>query len=132
MAARGRTDSQIEVQLYAVGRSANPPVDDQEIDSTIESVLKEKKGEKGPILSSEYVLFLYAMGYEFALRETDNRIIVNGIPLDDIIMASIRVVLRDYGYTNTGNAKDAFIDHAKENSFHPIKAYLESTEWDEG
>ncbi|MCC6454756.1 MAG: hypothetical protein IT328_07420 [Caldilineaceae bacterium] len=74
-------------------------------------------------------------GYHLQLNVTDDQIMVNGKPLDDVNEAHIRVRARDDGYSKSGKPsldalKDVLYTVAHQNSHHPIKEYLDSLEWD--
>jgi predicted P-loop ATPase len=55
---------------------------------------------------------------------------VNGLPLDEETAAAIRVEMRDLGHTSAVEFEDLYLADALENSFHPVKNYLESLVWD--
>jgi hypothetical protein len=82
------------------------------------------------ILSGEYIEQLAKIGYEFKMLELDYTIEVNGEPLNDAIEAEIRTRLRDTGFDKVNVARDAYIAHAYQHRYHPIKDYLEAQTWD--
>jgi predicted P-loop ATPase len=79
---------------------------------------------KTKVHSSEYIQTLKMLGYEFRLNQCDNLIEVNGDPISDALESKIARDLRDKGYIEVNVAKDAYIAHALENAYHPIKDYL--------
>ena len=87
-----------------------------------------KKNVKSP----EYMAALNAMGYDFKINETSERVEVNGEPITDNLEAVIFTKLRDKGYPYVNIARDAFIAHAYFNQYHPIKDYLEGLKYDGG
>lgn len=87
-----------------------------------------------PIEQPESVLIierLKVLGYEFRLNNCNDNIEVNGRPINDILMAEIRVKLRDAGLAKKlGAAEDAYITNAKQNAYHPVRDYLDALVWD--
>jgi predicted P-loop ATPase len=85
-----------------------------------------KKGAK----PSEYMDAVHAMGYRFTKNEMNERIYVNGTLMSTGLESLIMTRLREHGYKGKDVFQDAFIAEAEENSFHPIRNYLENLEWD--
>lgn len=80
--------------------------------------------------SGEYIEMLQQLGYTFELCELDNNIYVNGELLDEITEAVIRTQMGDLGETYVNVIRDAYITHAADNSFHPVKRYLDGLSYD--
>jgi hypothetical protein len=70
------------------------------------------------------------LDYAFALNECSHEITVSGTVLDEPLAASIRVAMRDRGYTNVASFEDVYISESGKNRFHPIKDYFSSLDWD--
>jgi len=84
-----------------------------------------------PSRAKDYVEELAMMGYGFRSNELDDNIEVNGEPISDNLEAKIRSRMRDKGFgKELGAIKDAYIEAAVDNSYHPVKEYLEALEWD--
>lgn len=74
---------------------------------------------------------LAALGYTFRLNLCNDNIEVNGHGLSDIVMAEIRMRLRDIGLAKKlAAAEDAYVAEAKKNSYHPVLDYLNALKWD--
>jgi len=83
------------------------------------------------INSRVYMLELMSLGYQFRINECDDSLEVNGIPITDPLRSRIRRDMRDKGYSRHLQAmEDAYLAHAMENGYHPIKAYLDGLKWD--
>ena len=82
------------------------------------------------ILSEEYVSVIEKLGYDFKMLELDHSIEVNSERITDALEAKIRSQLRDSGYGKVNIARDAYIAHAYDHRYHPIKDYLEGLKWD--
>ena len=91
---------------------------------------KKQRRNKPRLSSAEYVNILRAMGYTFTMSELDNRVYVNGSPIDDMLAAQIRAEMRDGGHVCVRVIEDVYAAEALQNSFHPVKVYLESLKWD--
>ncbi|HSV85299.1 MAG TPA: VapE domain-containing protein [Levilinea sp.] len=93
----------------------------------------QNESKNQPRLSSdEYIKILAKTGYTFTMSDLDNRIYVNGEPLDDTLAATIRAAMRDQGHVCVNAIEDVYTAHAGRNSFHPVKDYLKSLRWDGG
>ena len=102
---------------------------------------KERTKSQGPIeirgrlveQNHDIMAELFDLGYDFAMNECNDNIVVQTIKgvtsLDDPLMSKIRGQMRDLGHKAAG-LEDAYIAYAYDNSFHPIKDYLNSLEWD--
>lgn len=86
-----------------------------------------RKDPKG----AEYVAFLENAGYTFRLCDLDDSLWVNNERMTDPLDAEIRTLLRDNGYLKVNVAADAYLAHARKNSFHPVNDFLHSLKWDE-
>ena len=85
---------------------------------------------KQPLLTSdEYIDILAKIGYKFAMSELDNRIYVNGEPIDDMLAATIRAAMRDLGHLYITAIEDAYAAYAMAHSFHVVKDYLHGLKW---
>lgn len=74
---------------------------------------------------------LKILGYTFRLNLCSDTIEVNGIALDDLLMAELRMKLRDAGLPKKIKAaEDAYMYAARQDSYHPIRDYLDSLKWD--
>jgi predicted P-loop ATPase len=99
----------------------------------LEGLLQEPvhvAGRSERILSEEYIQALDQLGYRFKMLELDYTVEVNGEPLNDAMEAKIRTQLRDAGYEHVNIARDAYIAHAYDHRYHPIKDYLAAHTWD--
>lgn len=91
-----------------------------------------KRSASSNAQSQDYIRKLTAMGYQFRLNELDDTIEVNGERIDDVTAAQIRTKMRDLGYTNMPPIEDAYLTHAGENRYHPVREFLDSLKWDGG
>ncbi len=73
---------------------------------------------------------LSALNYSFRYNELTNTIEVNGEPITDAIEATIRRDMRDLNVAGIAAIQDAYIAHASENTYHPIKDCFNSFKWD--
>ncbi|TXG77454.1 hypothetical protein E6Q11_02710 [Candidatus Dojkabacteria bacterium] len=71
------------------------------------------------------------LGYSFALNECTQEVFINGKPATDGDVARIRVRMRDEGVDGASQPyEDLCLSEAYDNTFHPVKSYLESLTWD--
>jgi hypothetical protein len=77
----------------------------------------------------DYRTALLKMGYQFKLNECNDDIIVNGIPMSDILRAVLIYKLKKYNYTRERNAEIAWMVDANDHKFHPVIEYLEGLDW---
>lgn len=81
------------------------------------------------VKSPKYIQQLYALGYQFRMNETTDKVeVITGgesTPLTDPLAAKIRTQMRDAGYPNINVMQDAYIAEALKNSYHPVREYLE-------
>ena len=82
--------------------------------------------------TADYIKSLNSLGYYFRLNDLDDLVEVNHQPLNDVIAAKIRSQMRDLGYTgrHIGAMEDAYLAHAGDNRYHPIRDYLQGLWWD--
>lgn len=82
--------------------------------------------------TADYIKSLNSLGYYFRLNDLDDLVEVNQQPLNDVIAAKIRSQMRDLGYTgrHIGAMEDAYLAHAGDNRYHPIRDYLQGLQWD--
>lgn len=88
-----------------------------------------KERRKDP-QGAEYVEFLEQCGYKFRLCDMDDSLWVNDERMSDPLEAEIKTLLRDHGYSKVNVAGDAYLAHARANSFHPILNFFDTLEWD--
>lgn len=92
----------------------------------IEYVGKEKESR---FKSADYVKLLGDLGFSFRLCELDDMVEVNGEPLSDVMVSVINSRVRNYGVNHVNVMKDAYIAHAKEQEYNPIRDYLDGLKW---
>jgi hypothetical protein len=80
--------------------------------------------------TSDFLNALHNLGYKFRINELDDTIEVNEEPLTDGSAAVIRNRIRDLGLSNMSRVQDAILQVAYENTYHPVKDYLNGLEWD--
>lgn len=87
------------------------------------------------LTSADYLEELKNFGYDFKMDLRDDSIYVADERLNDALAAEIRVRMRDKKAVYTKRIRhfeDAYIAEARANSFHPVKDYLSTLEWDGG
>lgn len=82
--------------------------------------------------SGEYIEVLSGKGYSFRFNELTQIVEVNGTPITDATASAIRTSMRDAGYRGMPAIEDAYIAHAVNNSYHPIRDYFDGLQWDGG
>lgn len=82
--------------------------------------------------SYEFIEVLSGKGYSFRFNELTQIVEVNGTPITDATAAAIRTAMRDAGYKGMTAIEDAYIAHAVQNSYHPIRDYFNSLQWNGG
>ena len=81
-------------------------------------------------LKATYLEAFSYLGYSFSLNTLDDSLFLNNTRLEDTKLASIRVSLRELGFSGDNIMHDMITSIARDNRFNPIKDYLESLEWD--
>jgi hypothetical protein len=83
-------------------------------------------------LTADYINALHSLGFYFRLNLLDDHIEVNGARLDDLTIRKIKNKIRDLGFKNgqLPAMEDAYWEEAGNNSYHPIKDYLQSLQYD--
>jgi predicted P-loop ATPase len=80
--------------------------------------------------SEKCIEALAELDYTFRLNEIDDTIEVNGKPISDPLKDKIRTQLRDAGYRkNLAAIEEAWNAYAYDHSYHPVKDYFRSLEW---
>lgn len=101
---------------------------------TLRDLVKDAKPLDTYVEMAESTLLidrLATLGFTFRLNLCGGIVEVNERPLDDILMAEIRVALRDNGFAKKIKAaEDAYLAAARRNAYHPVKAYLDGLVWD--
>jgi hypothetical protein len=72
---------------------------------------------------------LQSLGYTFRYNTVTLTIEVNGEPISDAIEATIRMRMRDEGYKNVSAVADVYTSLAHQQSYNPIRDYLDSLTW---
>ena len=78
---------------------------------------------------SDYKKALTGLGYHFTLNEMNDEMHVNGNRMSDLYWSRIMNSLRENKYKAENYATDSANEIALDNTFHPIKDYLNSLEW---
>lgn len=81
--------------------------------------------------TKDYKKELHGLGYSVSMREIDNRIFVNGKPIEDHIENTIINAMTDKGFA-VDQTKRVISEVAGENKYHPIEQYLDSLTYDGG
>jgi len=115
------------------GESYAPPADaparvDPETGEILDNATPSKKKR---LPSSQQIRdALHALGYKFRYNAVTLTMEINGKPISDAVEATIRVRMRDRGYTHMGAIEDVYMSLAHEHTYNPIRDYLESLTWD--
>jgi hypothetical protein len=81
--------------------------------------------------TNDFIKAIGSSGAILAMNEMADRIEVNGKPISDHLGAVILNRLRDMGLQGEVRMKDAMLEMAYRNRYHPIKDYLAGLpEWD--
>jgi predicted P-loop ATPase len=80
--------------------------------------------------TADFVAALESLGYRFRLNVCNDQVEVNGEPMSDVKRSEIKSKMRDLGYRQTNVMEDAWIAHAAENSYHPVRQWLNGLKWD--
>jgi len=84
---------------------------------------------KVKIRSQVIIDTLNALGYSFRFNELTQAVEVNGTAITDGVAAKIRNDMRDMDFKGMGAVEDAYLAHAVERSYHPIRDYFNSLKW---
>lgn len=88
-------------------------------------------GAVPPRTQSQVIIdHLKTLGYTFRLNICTDAVECNGQPLTDALLARIRTRLRDDGRKQFGAVEDAYMAHAADNAYHPVRDYLTGLTWD--
>jgi len=80
--------------------------------------------------TDDYIKAILASGVELKLNTMSNRIeLGDGRPIEDPEMAVILNRLRDYDMKDTARMKDAALEAAVRNKYHPVRIYLDGLVW---
>ena len=93
--------------------------------------LEQKKGQRKVYQTKDYIKALKKLGYTFRMRELDNRIELNGNPIEDHIENEIVNSMVDHGFQVQMTIR-VISEVAGKNKYHPIKNYLDSLTHDGG
>lgn len=92
----------------------------------VETLTTKKK-----VASEKYIEVLIRLGYTFRLNECNDTVEVNGNPITDPLRDKVRTQLRDKGHTRNLTAiEEAWNAYAFDHSYHPVKDFFQSLEWD--
>jgi putative DNA primase/helicase len=88
--------------------------------------------DETPSFSEAIMNALKTLGYTFRLNSAADTVEVNGKPLSDALAATIRTDFRNLQQKGISMAamEDAYTAAALANSYHPVRDYLTSLEWD--
>lgn len=84
-------------------------------------VLNQAPKQATPV---DYKNMLGSCGYAFSLNDMNDTVYLNGMRFTDILENTVKFQLRTFGYRNDMDTKVAIAQSAHENTFHPIKDYL--------
>jgi predicted P-loop ATPase len=91
---------------------------------------EQQKGNKKRFKTKDYLTQLKRFGYDFKLNECDDTIEINGEPLEEGHIDTIRSQLRDAGFYQVTTGEEAYRAYAWKHRYHPVKDYLSSLSWD--
>jgi predicted P-loop ATPase len=114
------------IQIGAIMPEEPPAITDEPSDNGSKPAGERRKEPLGV----EYVAFLDIAGYNFRLNELDDSLWCNNERMTDPLEAEIKTLLRDNGYPKVNVAADAYLAHARKNSFHPVNDFLQALQWD--
>jgi len=90
-----------------------------------------QKNNRKRFKSKDYIRGLKQLGYStWRLNECGHVIELNGDPLTDGMVATIRQKMRDAGFYRSVEFEDVYISAAYHHQYHPIREYLTSLTWD--
>ncbi|MFQ5620177.1 MAG: VapE domain-containing protein, partial [Rhodospirillales bacterium] len=99
---------------------------------TAQLVQAAMESSRGRVKTAEYLKALAGLGYTFRLNACNDKLEVNGQPMTDGLAAKIRGQMRDAGYEHVNVMQDAYLGHAYDNQYHPIRDYLNGLKYDGG
>lgn len=82
--------------------------------------------------TQDYIRDLTGLGYSFKYNEVTGDIEVNGKAIDDMLEAKIRTQMRDLRHKRMTEIADAWMTHAGNNCYHPVRDYFSRLQWDGG
>jgi hypothetical protein len=123
-AAAGKAQPEYAGTQTRRNRARQPEGRQQE---SAETSSREQTAENVP---SAAIIKLRSLGYSFALNDVSEVVEVNGLPLDDVVAAEMRVRMRRAAFNNMNALADEIIFEAAQHRYHPIKTYLTSLNWD--
>lgn len=81
--------------------------------------------------TDDYIMAINASGVFLKLNSMSDRIELNdGMPITKIEAAAILNRLQDYDMKDTARMRNAIMEAALRNKYHPVKEYLDSLLWD--
>ena len=81
--------------------------------------------------TKDYISALRGAGFDIQLNEMTWRAETNGAPIDDITESMILNALRDFGLRGENHVRNAMLEMAFDNKYHPVKKYFrELPKWD--
>jgi predicted P-loop ATPase len=86
-------------------------------------------GHAGQSKAEQWIAALRGMEHEFALNQLEDNVEVDGRRLDDLTRSRIYLEMEKHGAAKT-YVDDAVNVLASEHTYHPVRKYLESLEWD--
>jgi hypothetical protein len=94
-----------------------------------------QRRRKAKLRTDDYARLYAKWGYTVRLNLCNDDVEVNGEPLSDVVDATIRARVRDYGIgndvsVNIQHATEALLELAQQKAYHPVKACLEGLKWD--
>ena len=94
--------------------------------------VEKEENEKKQSVTGAILDALDSLGYTFRLNECNGHIEVNGENLEDALAAKIRSQMRDLGFKSMPAIEDAYIMHAYDCRYHPLKDWLRGlcNQWD--
>ena len=85
---------------------------------------------EGQPTTSDYITALSGLGYHFKMNICNDIVEVNGVPMSDALRSKMRSQMRDLNYRHVNVMEDALIANAYDNSYHPVREYLNGLKWD--
>ncbi len=81
--------------------------------------------------TDDYIKAINASGVELKLNQMSDRIeLGDGLPITKIESAAILNRLQDYDMKDTGRMRNAIMEAALRNKYHPVRDYLDTLRWD--